>query len=223
MATNCARFIACQLRELSQIRTEEGRPFRVVLARERIWLGPICRAPHELSVRDPSLERSGGSGDYRRPPLRMSGFGADSGPKPHCLNTSVLASVIEPSGGQRRHPCWWSRRCLARPSLHRTNYGHDVARTGPGIRNDGDCSLPGRAPGTRTWSISARPVTGGSNPLLFAVVMTARRGIRRPEVATPSNTSPSEEKDQEHAMAAASRRRCVFRAIPKPTAAASTV
>jgi hypothetical protein len=39
MATNCARFIACQLPELSRIKTEEGRPFRAALARERIWLG----------------------------------------------------------------------------------------------------------------------------------------------------------------------------------------
>src|SRR5271166_1909897 len=75
-ATNCARFIASQPAELSQIITEEGRHFQAVLARERTWLGPIGRAPHERTFgirRGSALARAG---DHPRPPLRLSGSGA---------------------------------------------------------------------------------------------------------------------------------------------------
>src|SRR6266446_2653800 len=82
MATNYARSVACLLPELSQVKPEEGRPFRAVLARERTWLGPIGRAPHELTFGIRRGAALAGAGDCRRPPPCISGFGADSGAKP---------------------------------------------------------------------------------------------------------------------------------------------
>ena len=49
MAINCAHFIARQLPELLQIKPEEGRPLRAVLARDRTWLANWPRISRTLS------------------------------------------------------------------------------------------------------------------------------------------------------------------------------
>src|SRR5437660_11880101 len=82
MATNCARFIACRLPELSQIKPDEGHPFRAVLARDRTWLGAIGCAPHELTFGIRRGSPLAGAGDSRRPPLRVDVRAAGLGAKP---------------------------------------------------------------------------------------------------------------------------------------------
>src|SRR5438874_337535 len=128
-ATNCARFIACRLPELLQIKPEEGRPFRAVPARERTWLGPIGRAPHELTF-GPSRERSGGG---RRLPASAAAsavlepiaepnraalqhLGARQGHRgDRCRYAGILVAGRRPSEGRRARPGTGRGRARRRP------------------------------------------------------------------------------------------------------------